>query len=392
MTRTVPEVVLRSRGAARARGLHPWIFRDDVGDVGAASNGDIVRMRDRAGRPCGYAFYSSHSKIALRRIRREDERPDEPYWERVIDRAARFREQVVPSDDTAYRWVYSESDGAPGLVVDRYAEHLVAQCPTAGAERLLVALAPYLLARCRATSLLSRDDSGPRALEGLVPRVTQVAGRTPDLIQVREGNTVYSVDPWRGQKTGAFLDQRENRVTLGARCRGRVLDAFCYQGGFALHAARRAEEVVAIDSSEPALERARLAAQANGLSRIRFVAAKVFDELKRLASRGERFDAIILDPPAFAKSRRDVPAAERAYREVNRRALALIEPGGTLITCSCSYNLSEDAFERVVVEAAADAGREARLLERRGQAADHPVRLGFPESRYLKCLVLGLPD
>jgi len=390
MTGACPTVVLRARGCARVRGLHPWVFRDDVADDGGARSGDTVRMVDRAGGTCGYAFYSAHSKIALRRIRREDQPPDTAHWDQALGRARRWRERTVDPDVTAYRWVFAESDGIPGLIVDRYGEHLVVQCQTAAAERLLASLTPLLLARSGACSILARDDSAARTLEGLASRVAQITGRTPETIEVREGPIRYRVDPWRGQKTGAFLDQRDNRVSLGARCRGSVLDAFCYQGGFALHAARHAEEVMAVDSSGPALERGRADAASNGLAGIRFVEAKVFDELKRLARRGETFDVIVLDPPAFAKSRRDLAAAERAYREVNRRAMLLLRPEGLLITCSCSYNLSDEQFERVVADAAADAGRDLRLVERRTQSSDHPVRLGFPESHYLKCLVLSV--
>jgi 23S rRNA (cytosine1962-C5)-methyltransferase len=389
-TQSPPSVTLRARGAARVRGLHPWVFRDDVLDPGESSNGDTVRLVDGTGRTCGYAFYSTQSKIAVRRIHREDRPPDAEYWDRTLARAQRFREKTVEAGATAYRWLFAESDGIPGLVADRYGDHLVVQCQTAAAERLVESLAPAILARSGACSILARDDSAARRLEGLAPRVVQIAGRTPEEIEVREGPVLYRVDPWRGQKTGAFLDQRENRLRAGVLCRGRVLDAFCYQGGFALHAARHADEVLAIDSSESAVARGRADAEANGLTRIRFVQAKVFDELKRLAQRGETFDAIVLDPPAFAKSRRDVLAAERAYHEINRRALRLLAPEGTLITCSCSYNLSEERFERIVTDAAAETGRDLRLLERRTQAEDHPLRLGFPESRYLKCLVLGV--
>ena len=373
------------------RGLHPWVFRDDIESDGGAANGDLVRAVDRAGRTCGHAFYSSRSKIALRRVSRGEAAPGAAHWTARLAGAEALRRRVVDPHDTAFRAVHAESDGFPGLVVDRYAEHLVVQRQTAAAERVLAELASELLERWGAASILARDDTGARALEGLDSRVEQVRGVTPESIEVREGEIRYTVDPWRGQKTGAFLDQRGNHARLGALCRGRALDAFCYQGGFALHAARHADEVLAIDSSEVALARGRAAAERNGLSsRIRFVQSKVFDELKRLGQRGERFDVIFLDPPAFARSRADVRAAARAYAEVNRRALGLVAPDGLLVTCSCSYNFGEELFERMLVGAAADAAREARVLERLTQAPDHPILLGFPESRYLKCFVLNV--
>jgi 23S rRNA (cytosine1962-C5)-methyltransferase len=391
MTRALPVVLLGARGVARMRGLHPWVFRDDIEHDGDAANGDTVRVADRAGRTCGHAFYSARSKIALRRISAGEREPDATLWTAKLDRAGDLRRRAVDPQDTAFRAIHAESDGFPGLVVDRYAEHLVVQRQTAAAERLLAELGSQLIERTGAASILARDDSAARGLEGLDSRVEQVLGRTPESIEVREGPIVYAVDPWRGQKTGAFLDQRSNRVRLGALCRGRVLDAFCYQGGFALHAAGRADEVLAIDSSEAALARGREAAERNGVSsRIRFVQSKVFDELKRLGQRGERFDVVFVDPPAFARSRADVRAAARAYGEVNRRALGLVAPEGLLVTCSCSYNFGEDEFERMLVLASREAGREARVLERFTQSPDHPVLLGFPESHYLKGFVLNV--
>jgi 23S rRNA (cytosine1962-C5)-methyltransferase len=389
MSQAFPEVTLRPRGFRRLRDGHPWIFRDDLNDDGGATGGDIVRVVGRGGSTVGFGSYSSHSKIALRIVGGPERAPDDDFWIERLDRAVEYRRRIV-SDTTAYRMLFGESDGVPGLVADLYGDHLVVQCLTAGAEKILGVMLPVLLDRYGIESVLARNDPSVRTLEGLPRETRQVAGQTPETIGVREGDIRYRVNPREGQKTGAFLDQRENRIAVGELSRGRVLDAFSYQGAFALQAAGRAEEVVAVDSSAKALHRASEAAALNGLRNIAFVEAKVFDELTARGQAGERFDLIVLDPPAFAKSRRDVAAAERAYLEVNRRALRLLETGGILITCSCSYNMSEERFLRIVAAAAAGAHRSARILARYTQSRDHPVRLGFPESQYLKCLVLNV--
>ena len=240
-------------------------------------------------------------------------------------------------------------------------------------------------------SVQIRDEPGDAVAlsEEDPPReVRQLRGTTPEAIPIDEEGVTFVVDPWRGQKTGAFLDQRENRIAAGALSRGRVLDAFAYQAGFGLHAAARADEVVVLDASADALARARENAARNGRSNLSFVEGNAFDDLRERERRGERFDVVMLDPPAFAKSRGDLPAARRGYKELNIRGMRLLAPDGLLITSSCSYNLREPEFEEVLREAAADARREMVVLARRGQAADHPVLLGFPESRYLKCFVL----
>jgi len=390
MTDSCPELRVLPRGARRLRRSHPWVFRDDVEEPGAARHGDLVRVIGPGGRPLGYAAYSAQSKIALRSVTPEDRAPDDSFWAERIDRALRHRRRVVSGDCDACRLVFGESDGVPGLVVDRYGPHLVAQCFTASSERLLETCLDALGERLQVESVLARNDSPMRALEGLPREVRQVRGRTPPAVEVREGGLRYLVDPWNGQKTGAFLDQRENRVAAAAYCRGRVLDGFSYQGGFALHAGRVAEEVIAVDSSAPALERGRAAAELSGLANLAFRQANLFEYLKRPDREGQRFDAVLLDPPAFAKSRRDLPAASRAYKEINLRAMRLLVPGGILVTSSCSYNLSEDGFLEILRAAAVDARKTACVLEKRTQSRDHPILLGFSESHYLKCLVLSL--
>lgn len=381
-----PEVRLGPRARRRLASGHPWIFRDDVVDDGGASHGDIVRLVAADGARPGWAFWSAHSKIALRRIARGDERPGEAVWDRRV--GAALDRRAATAGWAARRLLFGESDGLPGCVADLYGEHLVVQVLTAGAERILPVVLASLRARLPVRSVLLRNDPGVRTLEGLPREVRQLDGITPETIEVDEEGVVYLAAPWQGQKTGAFLDQRENRVAAGALARGRVLDAFSYHAAFGLHAARAAEEVVVVDASEDALRRGRENAVRNGLTRMSFVEANVFDDLRRREAEGERFDLVLLDPPAFAKSRADVPQARRGYKEINLRALKLLAPGGHLVTSSCSYNLDEASFLDLLAEAAADASVAATVVARRGQAADHPVLLGFPESRYLKCVVL----
>ncbi|HVQ34688.1 MAG TPA: class I SAM-dependent rRNA methyltransferase [Candidatus Bathyarchaeia archaeon] len=384
---TLPEVRVAPRARRRLDGVHPWIFRDDVVDGGGAGPGDLVRVRDDRGALRGLALWSSRSKIALRRVTRADVAVDASFWDLRVEAAIARRGSEVASW-SARRLLFGESDGTPGLVADLYGSHLVVQTLTAGAERILPDVLASLRARLTIDSVLARNDPAVRTLEGLSREVVQLDGTTPDTIAVDEAGVTHLVDPWRGQKTGAFLDQRENRVAAGALARGRVLDAFAYHASFGLHAARRAAEVVVVDSSKEALARGRAAAERNGAGNLSFVEAAAFDELRARERAGERFDVVMIDPPAFAKSRSDVPAARRGYREINLRALRLLAPGGVLVTSSCSGNLDEAAFEEVLVEALAGSGRTATIAARRGQAADHPALLGFPESRYLKCFFL----
>ena len=335
----------------------------------------------------GLGFFSARSKIALRMVSLVDEAPDAAFWARAVDLAlARRGDEVLRWP--ARRLLFGEGDGVPGLIADLYGTHLVIQALTAGTERVLDSVIVALRDRVAFDSVLLRNDPSVRTLEGLPREVRQLSGTTPDEVVVDEGGVSYSADPWRGQKTGAFLDQRENRLASRRYARGRVLDAFSYHASFALHAAREASEVVVVDASAEALARGRANAELNGASNLTFVEANAFEDLRLRDRRGERFDLVMLDPPAFAKSRSDLAAALRGYKEINLRALRLLAPGGVLFTSSCSYNLDEPSFEALLREAAADAGRDAIVIERRGQAADHPVRLGFPEGRYLKCFVL----
>lgn len=383
------EVRVAPHGVRRLEAGHPWVFRDDVAAPAAIGHGELVRVLSARGAPLGYAFYSRASKIALRVVRRDDVPPDRDFWSSRLDGALVHRKRFA-SGCTALRLIFGESDGFPGLVADLYGSHLVVQALTPGAERLLDTVLDLLEARMSLESVLARNDPSVRELEGLPREVRQIRGTTPPEIEVQEGPVRYVVDCFRGQKTGAYLDQRENRLAVAAHSGGRTLDVFCYHGLFALHAAMRGGEVEVIDVSHDAIARAQANAQRNGLAGLNFAVGNAFDELRDRDRRGEKYDLIVLDPPAFAKSRADVPEARRGYKEINLRAMRLLRPGGILATSSCSYHMSETDLVALLAGAAADVGRSFRVVERREQSKDHPVRLGFPESHYLKCLVLAL--
>jgi 23S rRNA (cytosine1962-C5)-methyltransferase len=382
---------LTRKGFRWARTRHPWVYRDDLASA-SGSDGDIVRVLHE-GRVLGSAFLGARSKIALRWIERsaEPREPDRAFWRERLA-AAHARRTAIAARTDAYRVVHDAADGIPGLVADRYGPVVVLQSTTAGAERLLPVIAEETAPLLGAEAVVARNDVLIREKEGLPREVRILRGTCPDRVWVRDdgpnGRIEYPVEPLRGQKTGAYLDQRENRWAAAERARGRFLDAFSHEGLFALHAARRASEAVAVDSSTAALELCEEAARRNGIANVRPVRANVFDYLKDASERGESFDQVVLDPPAFAKSRAEVPAAVRAYREINRRAMTLLSRGGILVTCSCSYNLSEEGFLEVLREAGAGARADLRLIERRTQASDHPVVLGHPESAYLKCFIL----
>ena len=382
----VPTVIVGARGEARLRGGHLWVYRADVQEARAAA-GDVVSVVGPHGRPIGWALYSDRSQIALRLLAWSDRPADLTLWRERLEAALAFRASLA-IDATAYRLVHGEADGLPSLVVDRYADCLVVQALSQGVDRLLPALVPVLVELTGARGVLARNDPRVRLLEGLDRRVELLYGDVPERVDVREGAVVYEADLWRGQKTGLFLDQRENRTAAAAYARGRLLDCFTYHGGFALQLAPRCDEAIAVDISEEAVRRTAANADRNGLSRVRALAANVFDELRRREQAGERFDMVVLDPPAFAKNKAAVPRALSGYREINLRALKLLDPGGYLVTCSCSYNIDEALFGRILLEAALDARARVTVVEHRRQARDHPVLLGMPETAYLKCLIL----
>jgi 23S rRNA (cytosine1962-C5)-methyltransferase len=383
----MPRLVLTSKGFAWFSKGHPWVFRDDLEKVEDAAPGAIVTLEKKNGDFLAQGFYSDRSKIAFRLISRNREPIDREFWKERLQRASQFRQSVVEKTN-AYRMVYGESDGIPSLIVDRYGDHLVMQALSQGADQLTPLFAELFFELFQPVSLILRNDLSVRALEGLPPEKKIPMGNLPGHIEIQENGIRYSVDPWSGQKTGSFLDQRENRVRAGAYLRGEVLDAFCYQGLFGLHAARSAARVICLDSSREALDRAAENARLNGFENMEFLRENVFDFLKAEVERGNRYDGINLDPPAFAKSKGDLAAASRGYKELNLRAIRLLRPGGILITSSCSYNLSESRFLDILKDSARDAKADMRIIEKRGQSADHPVLLSFPESHYLKCLIL----
>jgi 23S rRNA (cytosine1962-C5)-methyltransferase len=381
-----PTVTVSGRGESRIRGGHLWIYRSDVAAAEAAA-GDTVRVVGPRGRTVGHALWSDRSQIALRFLTRGDAPAGLDLWRTRIDAAIRFRESLA-IEATAYRLIHGEGDLLSSLVVDRYGGHLVVQTLSQGTDRLLPEIVGLLVERLSPAGILARNDARSRILEGLEQKVEVVYGEVPQTIEVEDGGVRYDVDPRRGQKTGAFLDQRENRVAAAAYARGRLLDCFSYDGGFALALARRCDETVAVEISGEAVARIRRNAERNGITNIEAVAANAFDYLREADRRGERFDTIVLDPPGFAPNRAALDKALGGYKEINLRALKLLEPGGTLVTASCSYHVDEATFEAVAREAAADARADVSLLEKRGQSRDHPVLLGVPETRYLKCLVV----
>jgi 23S rRNA (cytosine1962-C5)-methyltransferase len=381
-----PRAVLKDRGAARARSGHPWIYRSDIADAGGKM-GDVVPVFDRRGRFLGRGFYNPKSEITLRVAERRDEPVDESWFRTRIERALAYR-KTLKIDGDAYRLLHAEADGIPGLVVDRYGGYLVLQIGSAAVEKRLVWIVGALGELLSPRGILLRGDSAARKWEGLDATVCILHGEVPESVVVHEGPVRYRALLWSGQKTGGFLDQRENHLAAGGYAWGRVLDVFSYAGGFALHAARRAETVEAVDSSGLALEAARANAELNGLENITFTRSNAFDLLRTRSDAGEGYDTVILDPPAFARTKRELPKARRAYKEINLRAMRLLSPGGTLVTCSCSYHFSREHLEDTLRSAATDAGKTLRVREWRGQAQDHPEILTIPETRYLKCAVL----
>jgi 23S rRNA (cytosine1962-C5)-methyltransferase len=382
----IPTVTISARGEGRLQAGHPWIYRADLGDV-HATGGDRVLVRNGRGRTLGHAFYSDRSQIALRMLTRGDDAPaDDALIRRRIEAAIAFR-QTLAIDASAFRLIHGEADLLPSLVVDRYGDYLVVQTLSQGTDRLMPLIVSILRDIARPAGILARNDPRTRALEGLEQKVEVLDGEVPETIAVTENGVHYDVDVRRGQKTGLFLDQRENRSAAALYARGRLLDCFTYHGGFALALAARCEQVMAFDVSADAIERVGRNAARNGVS-IDARVGNVFDELRGLERMGERFDTIVLDPPAFAKNKAAVPNARAGYKEINLRALKLLNPGGTLVTCSCSYNVNEGMFGELVFDAALDAMANVTVVEKRMQGRDHPVLLGVPETYYLKCFIL----
>ena len=379
------------KAAGRVDAGHPWIFRSDVLDtVDAKLGGETVQVVSGS-RTLGVAHYSSTSLIALRLLSKRVEETDAAFFRRRLRSAAEFRTQVVSGTD-AFRLVYAEADGLPALIVDRYADVLVLQALNQGMDRATPLIVRALEELFQPAGILARNDAAVRSLEDL-PRETKVlAGSIPETVAFEMNGLRLRADLQHGMKTGGFLDQRENYLAAAKYARGAALDCFTSTGGFALTLAKTCERVEGVDSSELAIQHARQSAEANGISNIAFTEGDVFEALAGYSAARRSFDTIVLDPPAFAKSRDHIDSAARAYKEINRRALSLLRSGGVLVTCSCSHHMSEAHLLGVIAEAALETRRNLRVLERRTQAADHPVLLTAPETHYLKCIILQETD
>jgi 23S rRNA (cytosine1962-C5)-methyltransferase len=383
-------VVITSRGSERLRAGHPWVYRSDIRSSRAEA-GSIVRITDERGRYQGRAFYSDKSQIAVRLLTREDVPVDRAFLTERIRRAAAYRKIVVENTET-YRLIYGEADLLPSLIVDCYGDYFVVQTLSQSTERIKSLICEILVELFSPKGVLERNDPKVRLLEGLEQRVGVLYGEIPDEIMSRENGIAFVYDLRNGQKTGSFLDQRENHCAARRYASGEALDCFSYQGGFSLAIAGRCAHVEGVDMAPAALEAARRNQKLNSISNVTFREANTFDLLKEYDEVGRRFDMIVLDPPAFAKNRDSLPAAQRGYKEINLRAMKLLKPGGYLVTCSCSYHISEALFLQILAEAANDAHKTTVIVERRTQSKDHPILLTMPETHYLKCLILNVLD
>ena len=376
---------MSARGAARWTRGHPWIFRSDV--ISAPEHPGLVRVLDDQGRFLGQALHSPRSEIRLRLLERSERKVDAAWWKEALGLAAARRGRI---DATAYRLVHGEGDGLPSLIADRYDRWVVLQLLSAGLETMRADIVDAVRLLTSAEGVLLRNDVAVRRREGLPEQVEVAYGSVPERIEVREGEVRYYAAPWSGQKTGAFVDQRLARLRAGALAPlgGRALDAFSYHGSFALHLARKSATVLALDVSAEALARGKEHAALNGFSNIEWREADAFEALRAFERGRERFDLVVLDPPAFAKSRAAVPKALRGYQEINLRAMRILAPGGVLLTASCSHHVGRSEFEQMLRAAAADSGRRVVLREWLTQGIDHPELLTVPETGYLKGAVL----
>jgi 23S rRNA (cytosine1962-C5)-methyltransferase len=382
------KVGVSRRGGERIAAGHLWVYRADVEKMPAGLEpGDAVAVVDGRGRFLAKAFWSSRSKISLRVVTRDEVPIDEAFFAERLSQAIDLRARVF-GDAAFVRLVHGEADLLPGLVVDRYGDAAVVQTLVPATDRRKALLADLLANALSLRSVVERNDVRVRELEGLAQTKGVLRGEPPGPISYREGEVHMAVDLLAGQKTGAFLDQRENHLRAGAYARGRCLDCFSYAGGFALQLARRAEQVIAVEMQPNAAALLRENVAANRAANVEVVEANAFDVLRDRSEEPPSFDLVVLDPPAFAKNKDALPAARRGYKEVNLRAIQVLREGGILVTASCSYHLGEAELEAIVLDAANDAGRRVQVLERRGAARDHPTLLGVPETRYLKCLFL----
>src|SRR5450755_1864354 len=381
------EVRVNRKAARRVASGHPWIFKSDVLETGGAEAGAAVKVTDPNGRELGTAHFSAASQIALRLLSRRVEELDREFFTKRLAEAEAHRRKVVCGTD-AYRVVHGEGDLLPGLVVDRYADWLVIQTLDQGMDAARESIVGSLVELFSPRGMVARNDASVRSKEALPLESSVIYGEVPETVEFHMNGLRLQADLLHGQKTGAFLDQRENYVAAARYARGKALDCFTSTGGFALHLAAVCESVEGLDSSGPALAVAARNAALNGITGIEFREADVFAALQAYAAARRQFQTVILDPPAFAKSRSKLDEAIRGYKEINLRALRLLGPGGILVTCSCSHHLSEAALLELVAQASLDAGRQLRVLERRTQGLDHPILLTVPETHYLKCLIL----
>ncbi len=382
-------VKITARGAERWKQGHPWVYRSDVAEEPEKTPG-IVPVTDRKGKFLGRALYSPSSEIRLRLLTRADEPIDARWWANRIGDAVRRRNGISA---TAWRAVHGEGDGLPSLIVDKYDSWIVAQLLSAGLETARADVLAGIREALTPEGILLRNDAAVRRHEGLPLEVTLAEGQVPEAIEIAEDGVRYLAAPWSGQKTGAFLDQRENRLLVGRHTRpgGRALDLFTYHGSFALHLARNAKEVLAVDQSSEALTRGAENARLNGIGNIEWREANAFDLLRQLERRGDRFDTIVLDPPAFAKTKANLERAVAGYKEINLRAMKILAEDGVLFTSSCSYHVSRDVFNTMLADAPRDSGRRIQFVAATGASADHPELLNAPEPGYLKGVLLRAP-
>jgi 23S rRNA (cytosine1962-C5)-methyltransferase len=382
----VAQVKISSRGAKRIRKGHLWVYRSDISEVESGEGGDIVRAVDQTGNFVGQAFYSDRSEIALRFLTTGEEPIDRAWWLARFHACAQRRTAIEP-ETNSYRLIFSEGDLLPSLIIDKYDDVFAMQTLSQGTDRLKEVFVELLIEKFNPRAIVERNDARVRQFEGLELRTGTLHGEVPAEIEISQNGIRFLISPLGGQKTGAFLDQRENYLSAKRFAHGRALDCFTFNGGFAIHIASACSAVVAIDISEEAIAAARRNAQLNDVGNVEFLAANVFDSLRDFEAAGERFDTVVLDPPAFAKNRASVKSAARGYKEINLRAMKLLNTGGVLVTCTCSYHMSEAMFLEIIAAAALDARRRLQIIEVRGQSSDHPVLLGVPETHYLKCVV-----
>ena len=384
------KAVLRKTREIRVRSGHPWVFASDIERVeGNFEPGDVVDVVSSHNTYLGRAFYNPKSQISLRMLTTHDETVDEAFFRRRVQEAWDYRNQFC--DPASCRLIFSESDFLPGLIVDKFGEYLVVQSLCLGIEKWKQSIVRDLAEIVHPKGIWERSDVPVRRLEGLEQTTGLLYGEVPDSIDMVENGLCFVVDVKNGQKTGFFLDQKENRAAIAPLCKGaRVLDCFCHNGSFSLHAAKYgAKSVLGVDISEEALEVARLNAENNGLSDVvTFEAHNCFDHLRELTDAHEQFDVVILDPPAFTKTRAAVESALRGYKEINLRGMKLVRNGGFLVTCSCSQHVSPEMFRDMINQAARDSKTKLRLVENRTQGHDHPILPASPETQYLKCMIL----